>query len=257
MESRVLLRAESLSYNLTADKTLFQGIDLSIHAGDRIALIGPNGVGKSTLLQLLAGLQQPSSGSVYQKDSIYYLPQISTLPAEQKQQTVLEWLSSIADDWWAIADILETKLATVIDLSLPITSLSGGELTKLFLAVGLAQEPRILLLDEPTNHMDLAALETLKKFLCLFSGAFVMVSHKPFFLDQVANTTWELTPTGVQVYGGNFSFYREQKAIALENAERSHEVAKKELKRARESALKEQQRAARSQREGRLQAFDN
>jgi ATPase subunit of ABC transporter with duplicated ATPase domains len=123
--------------------------------------------------------------------------------------------------------------------------------------VGLAQEPRILLLDEPTNHMDLAALETLKEFLCLFSGAFVMVSHKPFFLDQVANTTWELTPTGIQVYGGNFSFYREQKAIAQENAECSHEVAKKELKRARASALKEQQRAARSQREGRLQAFDN
>nr|WP_290223516.1 ATP-binding cassette domain-containing protein [Trichocoleus desertorum] len=257
MESRVLLRAESLSYDLTADRTLFQGIDVTIQAGNRIALIGPNGVGKSTLLQLLAGLLQPSSGSVYQKDSIYYLPQISTLPVEQKQQTVLEWLSSICDDWWAIADILEAKLATVIDLSLPVTNLSGGELTKLFLAVGLAQEPRILLLDEPTNHMDLAALETLKQFLCQLSGAFVIVSHKPFFLDQVANTTWELTPTGLHVFGGNFSFYKKQKAIALENAERSHEVAKKELKRAKEAALKEQQRAARSQREGRLQAFDN
>ncbi|MBD1863713.1 MULTISPECIES: ribosomal protection-like ABC-F family protein [Trichocoleus] len=257
MESRVLLRAENLSYNLTADRTLFQEIDVSIQAGDRIALVGPNGVGKSTLLQLLAGLVQPSSGSIYQKDSIYYLPQISTLPLEQQQQTVLAWLNSIADDWWAIADILETKLATVVDLSLSIANLSGGELTKLFLAIGLAQEPRILLLDEPTNHMDLAALEALRQFLCHFSGAFVIVSHKPFFLDQVANTTWELMPTGIQVYGGNFSFYKEQKAIALENAERSHEAAKKDLKRAKEAALKEQQRAARSQREGRLQALDN
>lgn len=257
MESRILLRADHLGYELTADRTLFQDIQITIQAGDRIALVGPNGTGKSTLLQLLAGQLTPSSGAVSRQAPIYYLPQTSTLSPTLKHQTVLEWLSEIRDDWWAIADILEVKLATTLDFSLPIASLSGGELTKLFLAVGLAAEPEILLLDEPTNHMDLAALENLRQFLDQFAGAFVIVSHKPFFLDQVARTIWELSPHQIQVYGGNFSFYQEQQAIAAETAQRNHEVAHKELKRVRAAALREQQRAARSQREGRLQANDN
>lgn len=250
MESRILLRADNLGYELTADRTLFQGIQVTIQAGDRIALVGSNGTGKSTLLQLLAGQLTSSSGSVSRKAPIYYLPQTSTLSSALKQQTILEWLSEIREDWWAIADILEVKLATMLDLSLPIASLSGGELTKLFLAVGLAAEPEILLLDEPTNHMDLVALENLRQFLDQFAGAFVIVSHKPFFLDQVAQTIWELSPRQIQVYGGNFSFYQDQKAIAAETAQRNHEVAQKELKRARAAALREQQRAARSQKGG-------
>jgi ATPase subunit of ABC transporter with duplicated ATPase domains len=79
-------------------------------------------------------------------------------------------------------------------LSLSIANLSGGELTKLFLAIGLSQQPNVLLLDEPTNHMDYLALEELSQFLKQFDGAFVIVSHKPFFLDRVVDTTWELTP---------------------------------------------------------------
>ena len=79
-------------------------------------------------------------------------------------------------------------------------------------------------------------------------------SHKPFFLDRVVDTTWELTPNGVSVYGGNFSLYREQKQAELESRLRSHEVAKKELKRAQATAMQEQQRAAQSRRNGRLQA---
>ncbi|MBD0314762.1 MAG: ABC-F family ATP-binding cassette domain-containing protein, partial [Microcoleus sp. T3-bin5] len=132
-----------------------------------------------------------------------------------------------------------------------IASLSGGELTKLFLAIGLSQQPNVLLLDEPTNHMDYLALEELSQFLKQFDGAFVIVSHKPFFLDQVVDTTWELTPLGVSVYGGNFSLYREQKQAEIEARLRSHEVAKKELKRAKATAMQEQQRAAQSRRNGR------
>ncbi|MEW6498540.1 MAG: ATP-binding cassette domain-containing protein, partial [Cyanobacteriota bacterium] len=168
--------------------------------------------------------------------------------------TVQNFLFSISDEWWKISEILETQFNTTLDLSLAIANLSGGELTKLFLAIGLSQQPNVLLLDEPTNHMDYLALEELSQFLKQFDGAFVIVSHKPFFLDRVVDTTWELTPLGVSVYGGNFSLYREQKQAEIEARLRSHEVAKKELKRAKAAAMQEQQRAAQSRRNGRLQA---
>jgi ATPase subunit of ABC transporter with duplicated ATPase domains len=254
MPQQPYLLADGLTYELPPDRTLFKNLQLSLAVGDRVALVGANGVGKSTLLQILAGQIEPSVGSVWRNGSIYYLPQISTIRQQIKADTVQNFLFSISDEWWKISDILETQFNTTLDLSLLIASLSGGELTKLFLATGLSQQPNVLLLDEPTNHMDYLALEELSQFLKQFDGAFVIVSHKPFFLDRVVDTTWELMPNGVRVYGGNFSLYREQKQAELSARLRSHEVAKKELKRAQATAMQEQQRAAQSRRNGRLQA---
>jgi ATPase subunit of ABC transporter with duplicated ATPase domains len=249
------LIAENLSYTVDSTKTLFQGIHLSISANDRIALVGSNGVGKSTLLKILASQIQPTQGTVACNSSTYYLPQISTIHASIYSETVLNFLNAISNEWWEIEQILETTFNTTVDLSRPMQNLSGGELTKLFLAVGLSQAPDILFLDEPTNHLDYLALEELRQFLCQFQGAFVIVSHKPFFLDQVASTTWELTPAGLQVYGGNFSLYRQQKQIEYGAKLRAHETARKELKRAKAAALSEQERAAQSSRNGRLRAL--
>ena len=251
MPQQPYLLADGLTYELPPDRTLFKNVQLSLAAGDSVALVGANGVGKSTLLQILAGQIEPSIGSVWRNGSIYYLPQISTIRQQIKADTVQNFLFSISDEWWQISDILETQFNTMLDLSLSIASLSGGELTKLFLAIGLSQQPNVLLLDEPTNHMDYLALEELSQFLKQFDGAFVIVSHKPFFLDRVVDTTWELTPNGVSVYGGNFSLYREQKQAELEARLQTHEVAKKELRRAKNSAMQEQQRAAQSRRNGR------
>ncbi|MBD2344936.1 ribosomal protection-like ABC-F family protein [Anabaena subtropica] len=256
MQKKSILVAENLTYELSLEKTLFQGINVSVEESHRIALVASNGVGKSTLLKILAGQLHPDAGSVSQHSSIYYLPQISTIREELNTDTVLNFLSSISDEWWQIHEILQTKFHTEIDLYLPVNNLSGGELTKLFLAIGLAQEPDLLLLDEPTNHMDLQALESLREFLVNFSGAFVIVSHKPFFLDQVTDITWELTPNGLKVYGGNFSYYRQQKGIELEAALRSHEVARKELNRVQTTAMQEQQRAAQAHRNGRTKFLD-
>ncbi len=255
MDVKSLLLAEDISYEFASGRTLFKEIKVGISKGDRIALVGGNGVGKSTFLKILAGEIQASSGSVISR-AVYYLPQISTIKQEIKENTVLSFLSSLSDEWWEIGDILEATLGTSIDMSLPIGSLSGGEITKLFLAIGLSKQPNILLLDEPTNHMDFLALETLKNFLTDFTGAFVIVSHKPFFLDQVVNTIWELTQSGLRVYGGNYSAYKAQKETEIQVALRSHEVAKKELLRVKDAALEEQKRAARSRKEGRLQAHD-
>jgi ATPase subunit of ABC transporter with duplicated ATPase domains len=265
MQKKSILLAENLAYELSLERTLFENVQVSIEAGDtsvqtpsrqRIALVGRNGVGKSTFLKILAGQINPSAGSVWRNGVVYYLPQISTIKQEITADTVLNFLISISDEWWKIEEILQAQFHTMLDLSLPINNLSGGELTKLFLAIGLAQQPNLLLLDEPTNHMDLQALESLRQFLLNFAGAFVIVSHKPFFLDQVTEVTWELTPEGVKVYGGNFSWYREQKEIELEVALRRREVARKELKRVQATAVQEQQRAAQSSRNGRSQVLN-
>ena len=252
MQKKSILLAENLAYELSATKSLFKNVQVNIGEGDRprIALVGSNGVGKSTLLKILAGQLNPTTGSVTRNGTVYYLPQISTIKQNIKADTVLDFLSSVSEEWWKIEEILQAQFSTTLNLSLPLFNLSGGELTKLFLAIGLSFEPQVLLLDEPTNHMDLMALESLRAFLNDFEGAFVIVSHKPFFLDQVTDITWELTPEGVKVYGGNFSLYREQKEIELEARLRSHEVARKELKRAKTTTLQEQQRAAQSRKKG-------
>ena len=250
------LMAENVSYRLESTRVLFQGIDLSLAAGDRIALVGSNGVGKSTLLKILARQIQPTQGAVACDRPTYYLPQLNTIRSSIQSESALDFLSAISDEWWEIEQMLGTSFGMTLDLSLSMQSLSGGELTKLFLAVGLARSPDLLFLDEPTNHLDYPALEALRHILCQFQGAFVIVSHKPFFLDQVAQTTWELSATKLQVYGGNFSYYREQKQLEEAAKERAHETARKELKRTKATLLNEQKRAAQSHRSGRQKALN-
>ncbi|BAZ42889.1 ABC transporter-related protein [Calothrix sp. NIES-4101] len=251
MLKKSIIVAENLACQIDLEKSLFANINLSISEHQRIGLVGSNGVGKSTLLKIIAGQISPSAGSIYRNGLISYLPQVSTLSKKMKDDNLLNFLSSVSEEWWQIEEILQNQFNTALDLSLSISNLSGGELSKLFLAIALFQQPDLLLLDEPTNHMDLLALDSLRLFLHNFSGAFVIVSHKPFFLDQVVDNIWELTPEGIKFYGGNFSEYRQQKEIEFAAAVRIHEVARKELKRVQESAIKEQQRAAESQRKGR------
>lgn len=253
---KLCLMAENLSYTVESTRILFQKIRLSLTAQDRIALVGSNGVGKSTLLKILAGQTQPTQGSVTCNGSTYYLPQVSTIRNSIQSESLFDFLSAVSNEWWEIEQMLETVFSTTLDLSLSIKNLSGGELTKLFLAIGLSQSPDFLFLDEPTNHLDYWALEDLRQSLDQFQGAFVVVSHKPFFLDQVTQTTWELTPQGLQVYGDNFSHYREQKQIEAAAKVRAHETARKELQRTRAVVLSEQKRAAQSQRSGRRKALN-
>ncbi len=252
--AKILLSAQELSYGFDPTTPLFKSINLSLQAGSRVALVGRNGSGKSTLMKLLAGHLQPARGSISRYGSMAYVPQVSTVPQTRPTETILEMLSTASDEWWCIDEFLRTQLHTQLELSLPTASLSGGELTKLLLAIALAPASDILLLDEPTNHLDLLALDHLRTCLEQFQGALVLVSHKPHFLDQVASTTWELTPQGLNEYGGNYTFYREQKQAYQRAAERSHEVARKALNRAQATAQAEQKRAAQSQRSGEQKA---
>lgn len=248
------LMSESLSYAPASTRTLFENIHVSLSADDRVALVGDNGVGKSTLLKILAGQIHPTHGSVTCKSSIYYLPQISTFQNSSRSESLLDFLSTVSSQWWEIVQVLERSFGTELDLSMTMRELSGGELAKVLLAVGWSQSPDLLLLDEPTNHLDYLALEDLQQLLNAFQGAYVLVSHNAFFLDQVAKTVWELTPAGLQVYGGNFSEYRDQKQQEEAAKVRSHQTARKELKRVKAAAMQEQKRAAQSSRNGRRNA---
>lgn len=250
MHSQAILNGSNLIYELPTSQVLFKDITVAIHEGESIGLVGRNGIGKSTLLKLLAKQLTPKMGTVTMAGSVYYLPQISTVNSTASNNSVLELLNSVSDEWWMVTTLLEEKFATELSFSALISSLSGGELMKLWLAIALSKQPDILLLDEPTNHLDLVGLEQLQNALRDFSGAFVIVSHKPFFLDRVVDTIWELTSQALKVYGGNYSFWRSHKENEHQAALRTHEVARKELKQAKTSAAKEQQRAAKSRQQG-------
>ncbi|QQE63960.1 ABC transporter ATPase [Leptolyngbya sp. BL0902] len=252
--ARLLLSAQDLRYDCDPTSPLFESIHLSLHRGDRVALIGRNGSGKSTLMKLLAGQILPMQGTIATYGSLAYVPQVSTLSSKLDSQTILDWLSHASEDWWCINDLWGNPLATSLDLSQPIAQLSGGELTHLLLAVALASTPDILLLDEPTNHLDLMALDRLQASLGAFQGALVIVSHRPHFLDQVVAKIWELTPHTLREYGGNYHSYRAQIQAQQQAAARHHEVAQKALARAKATALAEQKRAAQSRRRGEQKA---
>ena len=246
-----LITAANLSRSFGADD-IFEGISLSIPHGARIAIVGANGVGKTTLLRILVGLDYPNTGSVqHAKDlSIGYLPQEATLSTEGTLWTqcldvftdILEMQASLEACMAAMSDSDHTEEAVTRygtleqaferrggytyevrikqtlsglgfdekDYHRPITQLSGGQRTRALLAKLLLESPDVMMLDEPTNHLDIQAVEWLESFLKDWEGALVVVSHDRYFLDQVADTIWEMTPS-LEVYRGNYSAYLTQR----------------------------------------------
>ena len=246
-----LIIASDLAKSFGPDD-IFEGISLSIPHGARIAIVGANGVGKTTLLRILVGEDFPSAGSVqHARDlAIGYLPQVATLG---KEGTLWSHCLAVFEDLLALQDELETCVAAMADPELaegaltrygnleqafeqrggytyevhikqilsglgfderdvhrPLDQLSGGQRTRALLATVLLENPDVMILDEPTNHLDIQSVEWLESFLKDWEGALVVVSHDRYFLDQVANTIWEMTP-GLEIYRGNYSAYLAQR----------------------------------------------
>ena len=183
-------------------RILFSDIYFSIYSGDRIALIGRNGTGKTTMINILRDF----SGEVNSKCNIGYLPQYYNYSAEQ---TVEEFLTEKTYNYGEFLKLMK-KFGFEIDfLDRKNANCSGGEQTKLqLIRLMAAREVDLLILDEPTNHLDLETRDWLASFINDFEGAVIIISHDRHFLDQTVTKVWELNQQEIKTYSGNYSEYK-------------------------------------------------
>jgi len=261
-----MLILHNISYKHLNSDVLFDNISFTVNHHEKIALIGNNGVGKSTLLKIIAGELPPSGGELRVGSDPYYIPQIfgqynhltiaEALRINEKLTALKEILdgnvteenlNTLNDDWtieercnnalqyWQLADL---------DLEQKIETLSGGQKTKVFLAGISIHEPELVLLDEPSNHLDKTARELLYNFITATSGSLIVVSHDRKLLNLL-DTVFELSKSGITAYGGNYNFYTEQKQVennALKQDLQSKEKALKKAKEKERETLERQQK---------------
>ena len=209
-------RFEHVDFGYTPDRTLFHDLELDIGTGDKLAIIGYNGMGKTTLLKLLAGILTPTAGRVVPGHHIvigYQAQEFSELLNDQLSvydavKQALPPDASTAN----IANVLGSFGFSGDAMKKPCGVLSGGEKIRLQMARIFVRPPNLLILDEPTTHLDLAARELLQAALKNYSGTVVFVSHDIEFVRNVAQTIWEVSPSGVTKYFGNYDYYLEKSA---------------------------------------------
>ena len=190
---------------------VLHGVDLTVGRGDRLAIIGANGIGKSTLLKIVMGRLAPDAGEVtwgYETHPGYFA---------QDHRDELEGQSGTAESWvWDccperdfgfVRGAMGAMLFSGDDGKKPLTALSGGEIARLvFTRLGI-QRPNVLVLDEPTNHLDLESIEALVEGLRAFPGTLILVSHDRWFVSQVATRIVEIRPDGLTDYPGSYDEY--------------------------------------------------
>jgi ATPase subunit of ABC transporter with duplicated ATPase domains len=261
MKNRSLLIGEHLSYTI-GTRTLFHDITISF-GNEKTGLIGDNGTGKTTLLRLLLGQLNPDNGGVYTHGNVGYLPQdfvvhvqdtiAQVLNVERKIQALHAIEAGtgtahdqeiIGDDW----DIIERTHALFSQLGLAhlaltrkLETLSGGEITRVFLASVLLKKPDFLILDEPTNNLDKPSRQALYETLRSFNGGLLVVSHDRKLL-QLMDRIVELSSLGLKIYGGNYAAYVAQKQLEQEAKERQLVDAQKALKKTKKIIQKTKER---------------
>ncbi len=209
-----VLRVDGLCKKF-GDHTVLHQVTFSVARGDRIAVIGPNGIGKSTLLKILTDHLNRDQGSVEWGHEISpgYFAQ-NHKDVIPPKTSAYEWLHGLApgESIGKIRGILGSMLFTGDDEAHKKTeSLSGGEGARLLFAKLIQEQPNVLLLDEPTNHLDLESIEALEKALALFPGTIILVSHDRHFVQKTATAVLELTTKGYDFFRGTYSEYLNHK----------------------------------------------
>ncbi|MBR5302904.1 MAG: ABC-F family ATP-binding cassette domain-containing protein [Clostridia bacterium] len=213
-----ILSAEHIAKSYTLKK-LITDATLYIGEHDRIGVVGVNGTGKSTLLKILCGMEEPDSGVVMRRNGlrVSFLPQmpVYTQKRTSVEQVLFDSPKDVGEPDEYEAKALLTQLG-ITDFESDVRTFSGGQKKRVALAAALIRPVDLLLLDEPTNHIDAQTIAWLENRLAAYRGALMMVTHDRYFLDRVCNRIAELDLGGLYMHDGNFSYYLEQKAARLD-----------------------------------------
>ncbi|HHY91088.1 MAG TPA: ABC-F type ribosomal protection protein [Clostridiales bacterium] len=207
-----VLTVKELSKSFS-DVPLFQNISFQIYRGEKVALIGPNGIGKTTILKILLGQIAPDTGTVQLGHNV----QIGYYDQEQKlldeNSTVLEeiWSQNIHMTQTQVRTLLGSFLFQGDDVFKKVSELSGGEKSRLALLKLILSRANFLILDEPTNHLDMVSKEILEDALLRYEGTVLTVSHDRYFLNKFTDKTLVLSSEGLETYLGNYQYYEEKK----------------------------------------------
>lgn len=265
-KKEIMLILQGIKYLHPGRDLLFADINLTINKQEKIALVGNNGVGKSTLLKIMTGSLPVAEGWVKADARPYYIPQLfgqfneysiaQALQIADKLQALNDILEgqvtaenlTLLDDDWAIEERCQEAFAhwqlDGLELTQKMETLSGGQKTKVFLAGLMIHRPAIVLLDEPSNHLDTPGRELLYDYIKSTTSTLVVVSHDRTLLNLL-NIVFELSKKGITVYGGNYEFYAAQKIIesaAIDQDLKSKEKALRKAKETEREALERQQK---------------
>lgn len=239
------------------EKPLISGLRFRIERGEHIALLGPNGIGKSTLLKTIAGKLPPLKGSLKwgtQVELDYYDQEHKELHPDKLVIDEL-WDDHPNLDQTAIRSYLGQFLFSGEAVYKRVGDLSGGEKARLSLLKRLLKQANFLLMDEPTNHLDMVSKERLEEALEDYPGTLLFVSHDRYFINRLATRIWELTPTGIKDYVGDYERYLEKKTLeALEAGDQPPTIAETPLKQA--EAYRQREKEEKRQRKKRQQQIE-
>lgn len=271
----MLINAQHISYHTPNRRLLFNDISFSLQKGEKAAIVGNNGVGKTTLLKIIAGHDKGFTGDLRITGALHYVPQhyghfnhlsvaaalgiaplLAALQAVENGATDQHYYDLLEQHWDIVARCEEAFARwgiTGIALDQPLEQLSGGMKTRLFLSGIDIFGPAIVLLDEPTNHLDAKARTQLYEWMENTSSTLLLTSHDRQLL-RLCDPIWELQSSGIRAYGGNYDFYAAQKEIEITAREQTlahHEKAWKEAKLKQQEVLERKQHAdAQARRKG-------